>query len=773
LGQADFSAGGVEEDPALRGGDDGPGAVHGAGVHRHRGDPQAHEVLGELGAVGGGLAAQRRGDAGLAGPGDDAGDGVEHGLVGLVEQVGAGLGVPVHAEHELGQVVGADGDPVDAHRRVLREPVDHGGDLGHDPPVQAPLAPEGAGVDRLQAGLQLPPRPHEGDHEVEVRRLLPHPGQQLELQGEQVGLADVAVAAPEADHRVVLDGLEGLAALEAPELVGPEVDGPVHDGSGGEGAGDAQQGRRHAVDELVGLAPRQQLPGPAQGVGQEELGPQQAHAVHGLGGDRLGVVGHGQVHVEAGGQGLRGRRGYGRRDRGDRGGGSGGGGRPRGDRAPGPVHGDHLTVPEGGGRRAGPDHAGHAELAGDDGGVAGHAPAVGDHGGGPPDGGHPVGVGHGGHQHLAGPELIALVRRAQDPDRAGGDAVGGREALEQHGPAGLDPTPGRGPLGTVEAGDGPGLEEVQGAVVEGPLGVLGLAPVVGLDRDAEAGHGEDLVVGQDPSASLLVGRLDPFVATTGHADVGVALVADPGADEARPVLVEHVGVGLDLAADHDLSQPEGALDDNPVPLAGRRVGGEEHPGPVGGDLRLDDDGDGRLVGQAPGGPVGDDPLTVEGPPAGDDLVDHVVVADDVGERLVHPGERGPGGVLRRGRGPHRDTGVGAETVIRLQHLGPQAVGHPRLGDPFLEVLRGCGQGGGVTGGGAGFGEAAAQVVADARLVHGGDVALGGHDEATGDGEPGSGQLTQVGPLAPDRRDVVAAEILEPGDVAAHRCCLFA
>ena len=55
--------------------------------------------------------------AALAG-GDDAGDGVEDGGVRLVERLGAHLGVPVDAQHELRQVVGPDRHPVDAPMRA-------------------------------------------------------------------------------------------------------------------------------------------------------------------------------------------------------------------------------------------------------------------------------------------------------------------------------------------------------------------------------------------------------------------------------------------------------------------------------------------------------------------------------------------------------------------------------------------------------------------------------------------------------------------------------
>ena len=100
---------------------------------------------------------------------DDLADGVEDGCIALVEQLGADLRVPVDPEHQLREVVRADRHPVDAEGRVLGDPIDDGRDLGHDPPVQAPLTAERAGVDHLQACLELPAGADERDHEVQVR----------------------------------------------------------------------------------------------------------------------------------------------------------------------------------------------------------------------------------------------------------------------------------------------------------------------------------------------------------------------------------------------------------------------------------------------------------------------------------------------------------------------------------------------------------------------------------------------------------------------------
>lgn len=75
-----------EKHASFGAGDRAPHRVDHIGVDREGGDPDSHEVVGELRPVGGRLAAERRADAGFLAGADDAGDGVEDGGVGLVEQ---------------------------------------------------------------------------------------------------------------------------------------------------------------------------------------------------------------------------------------------------------------------------------------------------------------------------------------------------------------------------------------------------------------------------------------------------------------------------------------------------------------------------------------------------------------------------------------------------------------------------------------------------------------------------------------------------------------
>ena len=161
-----------------------------------------------------------------------------------------------------------------------------------------------AGVDHLEAGLELPGRAHEGDHEHDVRRLLEHLGQHVELEAEQVGLAHVAVAAAVADHGVLLLRLEPLAALEVAELVGPEVDAAVDDRPGLECPGDAQQRGRHGVDEGLLLAASSSRRGwtpPRASVTMNSARSRPTPSTR-SGRHLFGVLGEGQVHVDAGGE---------------------------------------------------------------------------------------------------------------------------------------------------------------------------------------------------------------------------------------------------------------------------------------------------------------------------------------------------------------------------------------------------------------------------------------------------------------------------------------
>ena len=198
-------------------------------------------MFGVFGPVRRCLSAQRRRHARGACSGDDPFDGIEDRRVALVEQLRTNLGVAVDAQHELGEVVGTDRHPVDAECGILRDPVDDRGNLGHHPAVQPAVAPQRARVDELEACFEFPPGAHERDHEMQVRGLVPDPGQDLELQSEQVGLTDVPVAAPVPDHGIVFARLELRSPGETAELVAPEIDRPVDDRSRRERARDPQQ----------------------------------------------------------------------------------------------------------------------------------------------------------------------------------------------------------------------------------------------------------------------------------------------------------------------------------------------------------------------------------------------------------------------------------------------------------------------------------------------------------------------------------------------------
>ncbi len=225
---------------------------------------------------------------------------------------------------------------------------------------------------------------------------------------------------------------ELVAPLEIGELVGPEVDAAVHDRPGLERPRDVHQRLGHALDERLLVTALEEQAGvyPAQCVGDHELGPQQANAVHGEGGHLFGVLGEGQVDIDPGGQ-----RSGSAQSRCGGGGGRGHHCRRRhgsfGHRAVATVDRDELAVAQYGRGVAGAHDGRHSELARDDRGVAGHAPAIGDHRRRPAHGGHPVRAGHGRHEDLAGLQAVALVGRLQHPHDTGRPARRGGQALDQ------------------------------------------------------------------------------------------------------------------------------------------------------------------------------------------------------------------------------------------------------------------------------------------------------------------------------------------------------
>ena len=271
-------------------------------------------------------------------------------------------------------------------RRVLGDPVHDRRHLGHHPAVQPALRAERAGVDELEARLELPAGAHERDHEVQVRRLLADAGEHLELEREQVGLAHVAVAAAVPDHRVApRPARSSRRPSRSAELVAAEVDRPVDDRPGRERAGDAQQRRRPC-----GRRTRARVPPRAAGAGARP--PSASVSMNsarssptpstGSAATRSAWSAHREVHVELRRERLRRPARRPARARSTLADVSAVG---RSTAATSPsntaplraVDGDGLAVVQHLGGAAGADDARHAELAADDRGVTGHAAAVG------------------------------------------------------------------------------------------------------------------------------------------------------------------------------------------------------------------------------------------------------------------------------------------------------------------------------------------------------------------------------------------------------------
>lgn len=77
---------------------------------------------------------------------------------------------------------------------------------------------------------------------------------------------------------------------------------------------------------------------------------------------------------------------------------------------------------------------------------------------------------------------------------------------------------------------------------------------MGLDAHGEGGQVADLVVGEDPTGGRLALEFDAVIAPVVAPDDGEGLVADPGREHAQGLAVDHVRVGLHLAADDHLAE---------------------------------------------------------------------------------------------------------------------------------------------------------------------------------------------------------------------------
>ena len=276
---------------------------------------------------------------------------------------------------------------------------------------------------------------------------------------------------------------------------------------------------------------------------------------------------------------------------------------------------------------------------------------------------------------------------------------------------------------------------------------------------------DDLLVAEHAAATLDRVELHPLVLAVGPAHDLEGLCADPGVEETGPVLRHHVGIGLDLAAHDHLALAVGGLDHDVVGLPRRGIDGEHDARALRGHHLLDHHGDGRLCGQLLVAAVEDGPRTPQRRPAVDDSSEQLLGAGDVGERLVHAGERRAFGILADARRPHRDPNVGSETLVRVDDASRQVVGDRHRvhetsspGRQAVEV---------VLRRGASFGQDLHQPLPGAGPADGIEIGLTCDHESGRHGQASRGQLAQVRTLASYRVCVPQPDVFEPPDFLHH------
>ena len=184
-----------------------------------------------------------------------------------------------------------------------------------------------------------------------------------------------------------------------------------------------------------------------------------------------------------------------------------------------------------------------------------------------------------------------------------------------------------------------------------------------LGRDGEFGDAFQLGVVQHPGIGLLVVEIDDLVVAVRAAHDLERLVPEPDIEHFEGFLGDDVGIGLDLAGNHDFAQSERALDDHPVLRTVARIGGERDAGFLGVDHLLDHHCHGGLASEVAAGAVGDHARREQRHPAAKHRIDERLLTADVGDGCVHPGERRIGAVLAGCGGAHGDNGVRAKRAV--------------------------------------------------------------------------------------------------------------
>ena len=205
--------------------------------------------------------------------------------VALVEELGQQLGVAVGAEHQLGEVVGADRD---ARRRRARRSARGGSSTDGTSAITQSSKPgrssRPASRDHVAAGGELARRAHERQHHVEVRvSRVPDPADRRRARaGRRRARACSAARRGSRSSGSPLRARSASPPSQAAELVGAEVDRPVGDRPRREARRRTSvSALRHPLDELVAAALLDQQAGVAalERLDHHQLGAQQADAV--------------------------------------------------------------------------------------------------------------------------------------------------------------------------------------------------------------------------------------------------------------------------------------------------------------------------------------------------------------------------------------------------------------------------------------------------------------------------------------------------------------
>lgn len=106
-------------------------------------------------------------------------------------------------------------------------------------------------------------------------------------------------------------------------------------------------------------------------------------------------------------------------------------------------------------------------------------------------------------------------------------------------------------------------------------------------------------------------------------------------------------------------------------------------------------------------------------------------------------------------------------MVGLEDGRADVVGHTGFAHEVLEQVAGGGEFRGVVHRQQGRVQRGPQVVAGSPALHGGEVGVGGDDEAGRHGQARAGEFPEVRPLAARYRGVVLAEGVEADDVVGH------